>query len=409
LNKLLLYLVIPLALGLVSCQGGGDGHGEAATETAAPGPHGGRLLSDGDFQVEVTIFERGVPPQFRVYFYDKGEAIDPAGVDLSIELHRIAGRVDTFRFAKESDYLVGDKVVDEPHSFDVAVTAVYTGAKHSWKYASYEGRTTITDEAAQGSEITIAIVGPAAIRDVIRVFGRIGPNEDHLREVAPRFPGVVKEVRKRQGEQVAKDEVMAVIESNESLQLYEVKSAMAGTVIRKEVTPGKFVREGEPIYTVADLSEVWVDLNVHRRDFEKLKIGQAVTVTSGEGTTGAVGVVSYISPFGSEDTQTMLARVELPNPNGRWRPGLFVVGEIIVDETTVPLAVKADALQTFRDWDVVFIRDGNLFEIAILELGRRDDEWVEVISGLTAGQLYAAENSFIVKADIGKSGATHDH
>jgi cobalt-zinc-cadmium efflux system membrane fusion protein len=105
----------------------------------------------------------------------------------------------------------------------------------------------------------------------------------------------------------------------------------------------------------------------------------------------------------------MLARVELPNPDGRWRPGFFVVGEIIVEEATVPLAVKASALQTFRDWDVVFIRDGNVFEIATLELGRRDNEWVEVVSGLSAGERYVSKNSFILKADVGKSGATHDH
>jgi cobalt-zinc-cadmium efflux system membrane fusion protein len=184
---------------------------------------------------------------------------------------------------------------------------------------------------------------------------------------------------------------------------------MAGTVIRKSVTPGEFAKEGEAIYTVADLSEVWVDLNVSRRDFNKLKVGQAVTVSAGDGTTEVQGTVSYISPFGAQDTQTMLARVELPNPDGRWRPGFFVVGEITVEETIVPLAVKAGALQTFRDWDVVFIQDGNVFEIATLELGRRDNEWVEVVSGLTPGQRYAAENSFIIKADIGKSGATHDH
>jgi membrane fusion protein, heavy metal efflux system len=105
----------------------------------------------------------------------------------------------------------------------------------------------------------------------------------------------------------------------------------------------------------------------------------------------------------------MLARVELPNPTGSWRPGLFVTGEIIAEEAEVPVAVKTSALQQFRDWDVVFMQDGAMFEIAILDLGRRDSEWVEVLSGLPAGQKYATENSFIIKADILKSGAAHDH
>ena len=105
----------------------------------------------------------------------------------------------------------------------------------------------------------------------------------------------------------------------------------------------------------------------------------------------------------------MIARAEIPNPNGEWKIGLFVTGEIVTDEASVPVAVKNTALQTFRDWDVVFMRDGNIFEIAILELGRRDHEWTEVLSGIPSGQEYAAENSFIIKADIGKSGASHDH
>ncbi|MDH3202056.1 MAG: HlyD family secretion protein, partial [Myxococcales bacterium] len=145
------------------------------------------------------------------------------------------------------------------------------------------------------------------------------------------------------------------------------------------------------------------------KDFESLKVGQIANLFAGEGTLNATAPVIYISPFGAENTQTTVARIELPNPDGRWRPGLFVTGEIVVDDASVPLAVKASALQTFRDWDVVFLRDGDLFEIAILELGRRDDDWVEVLSGLAPGQKYAAENSFVVKADIGKSGATHDH
>jgi len=260
----------------------------------------------------------------------------------------------------------------------------------------------------KNSGIVVETAGPAKINPTIKVNGRVAPNEDHMTHIIPRYPGIVKRIHKRLGDSVAKDEVVAIVESNESLQPYEVKSSIAGTIIKKDVTQGEFVKEGEAIYTVADLGTVWVDLNVRRKDFDKLKIGQAVTIFSGDGMT-APGTVSYISPFGAEDTQTMLARVELPNRNGSWRPGLFVTGEIIVEEAAVPLAVKASAIQTFRDWEVVFMQDGDVFEIAILELGRRDAEWAEVMSGLSPGQRYVADNSFVIKADIGKSGATHDH
>ncbi len=386
-----------------------NGGGETAAAETLKGPHGGRLLSEGDFAAEVTIFERGVPPEFRVFFYDKNKPIDPAEVKLTIELHRFGGRVDKIGFSRREDYLLGDQEIVEPHSFDVKVIAERRGKTYRWEYDSYEGRTTLTPEAVKNSGIVIETAGPAKIKTSLKVHGRILPNEDRMAHVIPRYPGIVKQIRKRLGDAVAKAEVVAVVESNESLQSYEVKSFIAGTVLKKNITQGEFVKEGEAIYTVADLGTVWVDLNVHQKDFDKLEIGQAVTVVAGEGTANASGTVSYISPFGAEDTQTMLARVELPNPKGGWRPGLFVTGEIIVEEATVPLAVKASAVQTFRDWEVVFMQDGNVFEIAILEVGRRDAEWAEVVSGLNLGQKYAADNSFVIKADIGKSGATHDH
>lgn len=387
---------------------GEGGHGSAVAEVAK-GPHGGRLLREGDFGTEVTIFESGVPPEFRVFFYEKDKPIDPAGVKLTIELHRFGGRVDKIAFAKREGYLLGDQEIVEPHSFDVKVIAEHKGKTSRWEYDSYEGRTTMTPEAVKNSGIVIETAGPAKIKTTIKVNGRVLPNEDHMTHVIPRYPGIVKKINKRLGDAVAKDEVVAVVESNESLQPYEVKSSIAGTVIKKDVTQGEFVKEGEAIYSVADLGTVWVDLNVNRKDFDKLKVGQTVTIFAGENKTNAMGTVSYISPFGAEDTQTMLARVELPNPQGVWRPGLFVTGEIAVEETDVAVAVKASALQTFRDWEVVFMNDGSMFEIAILELGRRDGAWAEVVSGLRAGQKYAAENSFIIKADILKSGASHDH
>lgn len=387
---------------------GEGGHGEGAPE-AKKGPHGGRLLEDGDFAVEVTIYERGLPPEFRVFAYQDGKPVDPDSVKLTIELHRFGGKVDTIGFANREDHLLGDREIVEPHSFDVEVTAERNGKTSHWEYPSYEGRTTMSAEAVKSSGIVVEAAGPAKVSTVIKVSGRVQPNEDHLAHVIPRYTGIVKQVRKRLGDHVPKGGVMAVVESNQSLQPYEVRSSIAGTVIKKDVTPGEFAREGEAIYAVADLSTVWVDFNVHHKDFDKLEVGQHVKVTDAENSRTASGTVDYISPFGTEGTQTTLARVVLANPERRWRPGLFVTGEIVVEETDVPVAVKAGALQTFRDWDVVFMNDGDIFEIAILELGRRDDEWVEVVSGIPAGQKYVTENSFVVKADIGKSGATHDH
>lgn len=88
---------------------------------------------------------------------------------------------------------------------------------------------------------------------------------------------------------------------------------------------------------------------------------------------------------------------------------MFVSVQLTTSRQNVPLAVRAEALQTFRDWNVVFIQVGDDYEVRPLELGRRDEQWVEVTAGLQPGQRYVTKNSFILKADAMKAGASHDH
>jgi len=387
--------------------GGHAEHGEG--EEAVKGPKGGRLLSEGDFAIEITIYEPpGTEPQFRVYAYEKGKAIDPEGIDLTVELHRI-NRVDIITFTKQGGFLVGDDPTVEPHSFEVKVSAERGGKKFDWEYDTFEGRVEIGVESVKKAGIGVETAGPTKLHLRIPLNGKISPNEEQMTNVFPRFPGVLKEVRKRLGDKVEKGEVLAVVESNESLERYQLKAEIGGTVIKRNAMLGEFVSGQEPIFMVADLTSVWADFQVYRQDFPMLREGQTVIVDGGVGMEKTKAKISYISPFGSENSQTMLARAVVPNTNGEWRPGLFVKGDVIVDEVEVPVAVKANAVQSIRDWDAVFINVGDFFEALPVELGRRDDEWIEIKSGLKAGERYAAENSFIVKADIGKAGAAHEH
>ncbi len=386
-----------------------DAHREEAGEQMERGPHRGRMLREGNFATEITIFETGLPPQFRVYFYERDKPVDAAQVKLTVELKRLGGRSDVIQFKKEGDYLVGDQTIYEPHSFEVKVTAERGGQTHRWQYESPEARVELSPEAEKASGVVVETVGPAKIKATLKANGRVVPNEDQMKHVVPRYPGVLKVVLKRLGDKVSKDEVLAAVESNESLQRYEIKSDLAGTIIEKHAVPGEFVSEGEAIFIVADLSSVWVDLNIYRQDAARVKTGQSVMIDGGDGFHKDKGTIAYISPYGSESTQTLLVRVALPNPDGEWRPGLFVTGEILLEEVEVPLAVKASAVQTFRDWTVLFVNEGNFFEPLVIKPGRSDGEWVEIVSGLKPGMRYVAENSFLIKADILKSGATHDH
>lgn len=373
------------------------------------GPNGGRLLRDGDLAVEVTIFERGVPPEFRVFVSAANKPLDLATVLVTIDLRRLHGRVDSIAFQKAGAYLRGDKEVEEPHSFDVVVSAERDGKKSTWTYPSYEGRTQIAAAEAAEAGIGVELAGPAKLQIKLPLNGRIIQDNEERVHLSARYPGLVKDVRKRLGDTVKKGELLAVVESNASLQPYEVRAPINGTIIEKDVATGEFVSEKDELFVLADMGKLLVDLFVTREDFPKIHIGQRLTIDRGQGQPSIETKLTYVSPVGSAASQSLLVRAPLVNASRDLVPGIYVRGDVTVAEVEVPLAVKKVALQTYRDWDVVFTQDGDLYEIRPLELGRQDAQWAEVVKGIEPGQKYVTANSFIVKADVGKSGASHDH
>jgi len=172
---------------------------------------------------------------------------------------------------------------------------------------------------------------------------------------------------------------------------------------------GEAIKEDADIFAIADLSTVWVEVTIYAKDLNVVKVGQNVTVRSEGLGLKADGTLTYLGPLVGEQTRTAQGRVVVPNTSGQWRPGLFVTIEIVQEEVSVLVAVPVDALQTYRDWSVVFVQYGDLFEVRPLELGRNDGKWVEVLHGLLPGEKYVARNSFILKAELGKAGATHEH
>lgn len=395
-----------LVVALVTAAGCGGGGSEAPERTQ--GPHGGRWLADGDFAAELAIHE-GDPPEYRAWIFAGGEPRDPAGVELEATLHRLGGRVERIAFAPRGDHLVGDPAVQEPHSFDVEVVAREGGREHRFRFASYEGRVQLGPEQVVAGGIRIALAGPAVVHEHVVLSGRIAANGDALAHIMPRFPGVVRSVHKGLGDPVAAGDVLAVVESNESLHPYELRARLAGTVIAKDLSPGEFVASDRELFVVADLTTVWVDLDVYRPDFARLRVGQRVRIDAGDGTAPVETTISYLSPIGSPSTQTLLARAVLANPDRTWRPGLFVTAEVETAAEEALVAVAAGAIQRLGPREVVFLTEGEAFEAQPITAGRRDAERVEVLEGVAPGQRYVAEGSFIVKAELGKSGASHDH
>lgn len=261
--------------------------------------------------------------------------------------------------------------------------------------------------AAAGIEIVTASKG--VLRDALQLNGILQPNQEALVQVTPRFPGVVREIKKRIGDQVEKGELLAKIESNQSLTVYEMRAPIAGTVIDRQISLGEYASEQKPAFTVADISTVWVDLSVYRRDLPRVKLGDTVLIDIGDGGKPIEAKLSYISPIGSSDTQSALARAVVSNDDLRLRTGLFVSARLTLTAKQVPIVVKSEALQTVENRNVVFVRSGTKFEIRDVELGARDPEQIEIVFGLLEGDKYAARNSFIVKAELAKGSASHEH
>ncbi|MEZ4742303.1 MAG: efflux RND transporter periplasmic adaptor subunit [Bdellovibrionota bacterium] len=244
----------------------------------------------------------------------------------------------------------------------------------------------------------------------VNINGRIIPNQDHFAHINPRFPGVVRAVNVNLGDMVKTGQTLAIIEANGSLSRYPVVSKMAGVVVKKDVVHGEFVADSKVIFSIANLESVWVDLSVPETDFSKITAGQKVIVQSWESNKTIESTINYVSPIIYKDSQTVLARTIIQNEDLSWRPGLFVTAKVITDNDPVEVAVNRDAIQILEGKKVVFVReDDELFEVRPVKLGRVGSKFVEILSGLSVGENYVSENSYILKADFLKSQAEHVH
>lgn len=271
------------------------------------------------------------------------------------------------------------------------------------------GETTkLSMESAQAAGVKMEQAGNASIHETIRLTGRTTLNQNTTAQVKARFPGIVREVKKGPGDAVNSGDVVAMVESNESLQVYPVKSPINGVVLSRSTNVGD-VAGDEPMFTITDTADIWAEFHIFPRDIDRIKNGQKVKITSFEGGHTGEAPITTLLPIAEASSQTVVARVTLPNPEGLWRAGMTVRGDVVIAERDVTVAVKTDAVQRMEGKMVVFVQENNGFEARPVTLGASDSEWTEITEGLKAGETYVSEKSFQIKADIGKAGAAHEH
>ena len=455
-----------------------QGHNHPAmVKESVKGPHGGKLFTDGEYAIEVTIFEQNQPPQFRLYTYLNNKLLVPKDSLIKLTLKRLGRDTELFNLIPENNYLTSNTTVVEPHSFKVKIDASYEGKAHTFSYDQVEARVTLTNEQLKHNAIEVLTAGPANIQTNLRLIGEITLNADKAVQVLPRLGGIVESVAANVGGTVKKGQTLAVISSTgvaenrgdlaaaqqrlslakttfareeslwrekisaeqdylaakNELELaqievsrqrqillgmgigsgsgtrYTLTAPISGVVTRKQISVGQVVDMSQILFEIADLNTVWAEISVPTKDLGVVKTGQQVTVAATAFAQTETGVITYIAPLVNAQSRTAVARVVLPNPKRSWLVGLPVNIDLVANEVNVPLAVSVEAIQSLHYGDVVFGRYGEYFEARPVELGRRDNKYVEVLTGLNNGEQYAAGNSFVVKAELGKAGATHDH
>ena len=261
------------------------------------------------------------------------------------------------------------------------------------------------DAQIELAKLKIVRAGGGTLRNTLQVYGRIEPIASRTAVVRARYPGQIVRLDPDIGERVSRGDVVATIEADDSLRRYSLRAPITGVVVDRMASAGEATAD-RVLLRIADYSAVWAQIAVFPSQQSSVSVGQAVVVR-GDGVL-AEGVIDWIAPT-ADLGPARRARVVLPNANGRWAPESTVRAEIATDVSELDLLVENAGVQEIEGRPSVFVRDGNRFEVHPLSLGRSDGHMTEVLSGLEPGAEYVTANSYLLKAELEKSSAEHDH
>lgn len=268
-------------------------------------------------------------------------------------------------------------------------------------------RVEIDAAALDAAGIKLASAGPGIIRETLTLTGRIMLQPSARAEVRAPYAGVVRNVEMNIGDAVERGDILARVESAESLQTYAVKAPISGTVLERTTNVGD-VTDGAALFLIGDLSRLQAELNIVTHDTDRVAARQSVTILGLDGEARFIGTIASVLPVTDAHSQTLIARVPIELGAAQsLQPGMAIRGEVVVGETEAALVAPADAVQSLEGRSVVFVREGEALEARAVTLGRSGDGAVEVTAGLKHGEILVAENAFLVKAEIGKGAADH--
>jgi len=263
--------------------------------------------------------------------------------------------------------------------------------------------TRISDDMAKQVGIETSEASSKILKQTIVSYGNLTTGPDQLSHVRARFSGLIKSVKATIGDQVKKGDLLAKIESNESLKSYRILAPITGTVIQRHANIGEVTLD-EVLFTIANHDSLWAEFRIYPSIQAAVAADQQVyMMVNGQKISSTI---SHIIPTLNKPYQ--LARVKFNNRSQLLSPGMLIEGNIITDTFKVNLAVEKSAVQSMGEQVGVFVKDNGEYTFAPIVPGRSDDHFVEILAGLTANQKYVSVNSYLIKADIKKSEAEDD-
>ncbi len=272
----------------------------------------------------------------------------------------------------------------------------------------------LSPEAQKIAGIEIDTVKHRILTNIRILPGQVGYNENKMAHVSPRYAGIVKKLNVTTGDMVTKNQVLALIESNTSMSVYEVKSPIDGKVVLKDIVQGISVSEETDLFLIADLSIVWINCSMYAKDINSIKIGTKATIEAVGAEISSIGYVKYISPIFDEATQSSTLRIELSNKSRKWRPGMFINAKLELNYPDSIPSVHKDAIQIV-DAETILFTPGpnNTFVNRKVITGKRSKDFIEIELGLDLGSPYVCKGAYELKSAIITSGmdphAGHGH
>jgi len=259
----------------------------------------------------------------------------------------------------------------------------------------------LTSEAIALGGIVISKVKHGQIGNAIDLSGEVSFNEDRLVHITPRFPGIALKANFRVGEYVNAGEIVAIVESNESMNSYSITAPISGWVIERHITTGEFVSTENSIFIIADLSTVWLNLAVYPKDANLIKKGQIASINAIGSKSSTEGIIEYVTPIVDLKTRSATARITLQNKDNKWRPGTFVQATIVINDGSESYIVEKDAVQSLFEKNVIFVTESpNKFTPKEVHLGDSDRKYIQILSGITENTRYVSHGAFELKAQI---------